>query len=174
MKRKGLIIAVVAVLFSIMITLTGCDEKSNEKNNVKPVVKEGQTQKNPEKDKDEIALKDGTYEYVADEGYEELAGNIYLQISDGSIMLVDAFAGLTLEGTYKLEGNRILGEYTSMTYIDHSKGGEYTTEAINDEIEFVIQKDGTLVDFNGYGKSLNPDNIMMKEASYKLNENPET
>lgn len=173
MKRKGLIIAVFAVLFSILITLTGCDEKSKEKNNEKPVISEQQGQKNPEKEPKEITLKNGTYEYVADEENEGLMdGDVYVQIADGSITLVDGFAGLSLEGNYKLEGNRILGTYTSMTYINHAKGGEYTTEAINDEIEFVIQKDGTLVDFKGYGAAL--DNIMMKDALYKLNENPET
>lgn len=172
MKRKGLIIAVIAVLFSIVITLTGCDEKTKEKNEVKTMAKTQQEQKKPEEES-KIILKNGTYEYVAEEDYEGLtSGDIYVQIADGNIILVDGFAGLSMEGTYKLEGNRILGTYTSMTYINHEQGGEYTTKAINDEIEFVIQKDGTLVDFKGYGAALG--NVMMKDALYKLNENPET
>lgn len=166
MKKRGLIIAIVAVLFSIMITLTGCDDKA------KTTSKEqthgtNQEQKNPDKEKDKTKFEEGTYEFVPEaEGEEVLEDSLYIEFKDGKITLTDGFAGLVQEGTYKVDGGKIVGTYTSMTYIDHSKGGEYTTEDINDKVEMYILEDGTLRDFMGYGISLG--NNMMKDALYKI------
>lgn len=170
MKKTGLIIMVVAVMFSILITLTGCDGKTEKKSkdNVINKIQGGKTDSD-QKDPKKIELKNGTYEYVPEtEDDEMLVGTLYLEIEDGKIIVFDGFAGLTLEGTYQIDGGKIVGKYTSMTYIDHSKGGEYTTESISDEIEMYILEDGSLRDFIGYGASLN--NIMMQDALYRLAE----
>lgn len=166
MKKRGLIIAVVAVLFSILITLTGCDDKEEEKidkNNIR------QAQSSSVEKNKKVEFKEGTYEFVPEaDGEEVLEDSLFVEFKDGKITLTDGFAGLVQEGTYEVNGGKIVGTYTSMTYIDHSKGGEYTTKDINDKIEMYILEDGSLRDFVGYGISL--DNNMMKDAKYKLSE----
>lgn len=166
MKKKGLIIAVIAVLFSILITLTGCDGKTEETssknaNNVK------QEQKNPGKEQEKDKFKEGVYDFVPEEeGEEVLKDSVSVEFRNGKITLSDGFAGLVQEGTYKVDGAKIVGTYNSMTYIDHSNGGEYTTKDIKDEFEFYILEDESIRDFVGYGVSL--DNVMLKDALYKL------
>ena len=135
MKKSGLIIAIVAVMFSILITLTGCDEKSEEnKNNKENLVKKVHTGQQGEIKTEKGQIKDGIYTFV----------------------------------TYKIDGGKLVGNYYSMTYIDHSNGGEYTTKEINDKIEIYVLSDGSLRDVTGYGISL--DNTMCVGALYKLSE----
>ena len=94
MKKTGLIIMVVAVMFSILITLTGCDGKTEEKSkdNVINKIQGGKTDSD-QKDPKKIELKNGTYEYVPEtEDDEMLVGTLYLEIEDGKIIVFDGFA----------------------------------------------------------------------------------
>ena len=170
MKKSGLIIAIVAVMFSILITLTGCDEKSEEnKNNKENLVKKVHTGQQGEIKTEKGQIKDGIYTFVAESEDEEmLEESVSIELKNGKIMLSDAFAGLVQEGTYKIDGGKLVGNYYSMTYIDHSNGGEYTTKEINDKIEIYVLSDGSLRDVTGYGISL--DNTMCVGALYNLSE----
>lgn len=172
MKRSGLIVAIVAVMFSVLIALTGCDDKTEEnRKNKENIINKVQTEKQTgeEHKVEKGTLKDGIYTFVAESEDEEmLEESVSIELKDGKIILSDGFAGLVQEGTYKVDGGKLIGNYYSMTYIDHSNGGEYTTKEINDKIEIYILSDGALRDVIGYGISLN--NTMCTGALYKLSE----
>lgn len=156
MKLKGLILVIAVIVFSILATLTGCDEKS--KNN--------ETNDDIEQT-EQIKMKAGIYGYVAtgEEGLYDGDVSITLE-DDGTIAVYDAFAGLGQIGTYKIEGNKIVGIYTTATFIDHTNGGD-TTKEINDDFEFEIIDEETIKDITGYGGSV--DHVMMEGALYKYN-----
>ncbi len=180
MKKKGIIIAIIAVMFSLIITLAGCGEKKKETNkeeNTTKATANQTTQKDDEKDNEEdkkenkvveeknAKIKLGTYDYTPID--EEDMADSYIELrEDNVIILVDSFAGLALEGEYEVKGNKIVGKYTSMQYIDHTAGGEYMTKETDEEIELKIIDETTIQDLNGYGKVL--DNIMGIEATYTL------
>lgn len=168
MKKSGLIVAIIAIMFSVLIALTGCDDKTEEnRKNKENIINKVQTGEEHKTEKGE--LKNGVYTFVAENEDEEmLEESVSIELEDGKITLYDGFAGLVQEGTYKVDGGKLIGNYNSMTYIDHSNGGEYTTKKINDKIEIYILSDGSLRDVIGYGISLN--NTMCTGALYKLNE----
>ena len=160
MKLKGLILVAAVIIFSILATLTGCNEKAQNNENQK---KEEQTEQVVE----QTELQTGLYEYVAiteDDGLYDGAIGITLE-DDGTIMLYDGFASLCQIGTYTVEGNKITGTYTEAIYTDHANGGAEARKEINDEFEFEIINDETIRDLIGYGASF--DNIMMQNAVYK-------
>lgn len=177
MKKKGIIIAIIAVMFSLIITLAGCGEKKEETKKTENTTKSA-TNQNVQKDEKEnkkenkveennAKIKLGTYDY--NPTAEDDMSDSYIELrEDNVIILVDSFAGLALEGEYEVKGNRIVGKYTSMQYIDHTAGGEYMTKETNEEIEIKIIDETTLQDLNGYGEALN--NIMGIDATYTLHE----
>lgn len=178
MKKKGIIIAIIAVMFSLIITLAGCGEKKEETNKTENTTKITTNQTAPKDEKEEkednkaveeknAKIKLGTYDYnpIA----EDDMSDSYIELrEDNVIILVDSFAGLALEGEYEVKGNKIVGKYTSMQYIDHTAGGEYMTKETDEEIELKIIDETTIQDLNGYGEAL--DNIMGAEATYTLHE----
>lgn len=178
MKKKGIIIAIIAVMFSLIITLAGCGEKKEETNkteNTTKVTTNQTAQKDNKEDKQEnnaskeknAKIKLGTYDYNSID--EEDIGDSYIELrEDNVIILVNSSAGLALEGEYEVNGNKIVGKYTSMQYIDHTAGGEYLTKETDEEIKLKIIDETTIQDLNGYGEVLG--NIMGIDATYTLHE----
>ena len=157
MKLRGLILVVAVIVFSILATLTGCDEKAQNNEN--------QTN---EEQVEQTKLKAGLYGYIStgEEGLYDGAIGVTIE-DDGTIMLYDGFASLCQIGEYTIEGNKIVGTYHEAIYIDHANGGQETTKEINEKFEFEIIDEETIKDLIGYGESF--DNIMMTDALYRYN-----
>lgn len=175
MKNKttilGGLLVLFTIVFTILLTLTGCDDKTQEedKNNTNTVAVSNEPDKKTEEKPKKDTIKNGMYKLVITEAEEGLAdGDVYVEIEDNIIQVADSFAMLAQTGTYEVKGNKIIGTYTEIEYLDHSTG-EITKKEINDKLEFELMEDGTVLkDIYGYGKSL--DNIMLKGATYKLDE----
>lgn len=147
----------------ILITLSGCDKQKeggnkNRNNNENNIAGEVETfsneveNKNSETTSNSIVVKDGLYDMVLRaEDVELSAGDICLEITGNMITIGDGFAGAAEQGTYEVRGNKIVGYYTKITYIDHSNGGNMTEESISEEFDFDILEDGSLRDNYGYG-----------------------
>lgn len=156
MKLKGLILVAGVVIFSILATLTGCDEKAKNNEN-----------QNNNEQVEQTKIQYGIYGHVATGEDGMYDGDVTVTIGeDGTIMLYDGFASLCQMGTYTIEENKILGTYTEAIYIDHTTGEEATKE-LNEKFEFEIVDKETIKDLRGYGESF--DNIMMTDALYRYN-----
>ena len=157
MKLKGLILVAGVVIFSILATLTGCDEKAKNNEN-----------QNNNEQVEQTKIQYGIYGYVATGEDGMYDGDVTVTIGeDGTIMLYDGFASLCQIGEYTIEGNKIVGTYHEAIYIDHANGGQETTKEINEKFEFEIIDEETIKDLIGYGESF--DNIMMTDAVYRYN-----
>lgn len=176
MKNKtvilGIAITLFTVLFTILLTLTGCDDKpkkEEQKNETNVVASSNNVTKDNESKPKKGTIKNGVYKLEISEDEVGLAdGDVYVEIEDNIIQVSDGFAMLVQTGTYELKGNKIVGTYTEIEYLDHTTG-EMTTKEINDKLEFELLDDGTrLKDIKGYGESL--DNVMLKGSIYKLDE----
>lgn len=168
MKQKFIILIIVAILTMTLFILSGCGNGKQENTVVEEQVENMQNSIENEVVEEENAIKNGKYDIVAGEQNEELPDeNIYLEIYDGELKLVDGFAQITQVGTFKIEGNKLVGTYNEVEYLDQSTGS-MTKKEISDELEFEILENGTLKDNTGFGKTF--DKTLYQGETYKLSE----
>ena len=92
-------------------------------------------------------------------------GDIYIEIYENNITLVDNFAPIIQKGTFEIKDNKLIGTYTSAEYLNQSTGN-MDTKSINEKFEFEILEDGSLKDNIGFGESFG--NNWFKGAKYNL------
>ena len=181
MKKFFRIITIILLASSMVFSLSGCgddEEKYTDKKENKSVneventaqVSNNEINNNEEKTKiSNATVSDGIYYMVLRaEDVELSAGDICLKIENGRILIGNGFAAMTEEGTYEIKGNKLVGHYDTIKYLDHSKGGETTEETINEEFDFDILEDGSLRDNYGFGAPL--DNLQFTGRIYRLTE----
>lgn len=166
-KEKLFNLVLTLVLFATLLVLTGCGQKNEEQ------VVEENTQNNTAKnevveEKEESPIKNGRYDMLVENQDEELPDeDIYLEINDNNITLVDGFAQITQKGTFEIKDNKLIGTYNEVEYFDQSTA-DMTTKDINDKIEFEILEDGSLKDNIGFGMTF--DKTLYQGETYKLSQ----
>lgn len=161
-KEKIFNFVLVLVLFVTSLVLTGCGQKNEEQivENTQNDVVENEVVK-------ESLIKNGKYQMVI-ESQEELPDeDIYLEIYDNQLTLVDGFAQITQIGTFKIEDNKLVGTYNEVEYFDQNTA-DMTKKEISDELEFEILEDGSLKDNIGFGKIF--DKTLYQGETYKLSQ----
>lgn len=159
MKRKIISIILLVTISFCIFMLAGCGESKDEQNTP------SEEQNNAEQ-VEESPIKNGQYNKVLTEEDISLAeGDLYLEIYDNNITIVDNFAPITQKGTFEIVDNKLVGTYTTSEYLDQSTG--YMAEKnINEKFEFEILEDGSLKDNIGFGQSFGKN--LFKDATYKL------
>lgn len=181
MKKFFRIITIFLLASCMMFSLSGCGDNEEQSTNEKAknkdlevqnsiVVSNNEINNNDEKTKiNSTSVNDGIYYMVLRaEDVELSAGDICLKIENGRILIGNGFAAMTEEGSYEIKGNKLIGHYDTITYLDHSKGGETTEKTINEAFDFDILEDGSLRDNYGFGAPL--DNLQYTGRIYKLTE----
>lgn len=146
-KSKILIIFLVAIILALILVIVYMHFNNTSKSNEEKTVTENETTDN---------VKRGIYNKILneDELYTMAEGDCYLEIRGNTIMIGNNFACLYQTGTFEVKDNKLIGSYTEIIYLDHTKGGEYTTKEIDEKLEFTILEDGLLKDELGYGYTL--------------------
>ena len=161
-KEKIFNFVLVLILFVTLIVLTGCGKKNEEQ-----VVENTQNNMVENEVVEESPIKNGKYEMVI-ESVEELPDeDIYLEIYDNQLTLVDGFAQITQIGTFKIEDNKLVGTYNEVEYFDQNTA-DMTKKEINDKLEFEILEDGLLKDNIGFGMTF--DKTLYQGETYKLSQ----
>ncbi len=163
-KEKLFNLVLTLVLFATLLVLTGCGQKTEEQ------VVEENTQNNTVENEvvEESPIKNGKYDMVVENQDEELPDeDIYLEINDNNITLVDGFAQITQKGTFEIKDNKLIGTYNEVEYFDQNTA-DMTTKDINDELEFEILEDGSLKDNIGFGMTF--DKTLYQGETYKLSQ----
>ena len=164
--KKGLKILGVITLFAIiLLSLTACNEETIEPENV---MTEPEITNVTETlaEEEETTIKNGQYNMeVTEEDISLVDEDIYIEIRDNQLTLVDGFAAMTQIGTFEIKDNKLVGTYHTIEYFDQSTD-EMTTKSINDALEFEIVNENTLKDNIGFALSL--DKTLYKDKIYRL------
>ena len=164
--KKGLKILGVITLFAIiLLSLTACNEETIEPENV---MTEPEITNVTETlaEEEETTIKNGQYNMeVTEEDISLVDEDIYIEIRDNQLTLVDGFAAMTQIGTFEIKDNKLVGTYHTIEYFDQSTA-EMTTKSINDALEFEIVNENTLKDNIGFALSL--DKTLYKDKIYRL------
>lgn len=164
--NKSIRIGIAIVVIILLLFLTGCSNKTENKENILNNNSENNTDILKE-EKQEKSIKNGIYNMVlTDEDISFVEGDIYLEIVDDKITMYNNFAQIVQEGIFEINNNKLTGTYTKIKYLDHQNGGKETEKSINDELDFSILEDGTLKDNLGFGKSIGKN--LMEERTYKI------
>ena len=164
--KKGMKIWGVITLFAIiLLSLTACNEETIEPENVTAETEiNNVTETIPEEEK--TTIKNGQYNMdVTEEDISLVDEDIYIEIRDNQLTLVDGFAAMTQIGTFEIKDNKLVGTYHTIEYFDQSTA-EMTTKSINDALEFEIVNENTLKDNIGFALSL--DKTLYKDKIYRL------
>lgn len=116
----------------------------------------------------DIEINQGTYNKILNDEDKEMFieyGNIYLVVENNAITIFDLTLDFWIEGNYRIEDNKIIGNYSRAKYYSYEKL-ELVEEQINDKFEFVILEDGKLQDTVGYGLFL--DKCLQQNAVYEF------
>ena len=160
-NKKSIIGIIFVLLLILVVMLTGFGNKAQEN-----TVVENQVEN--EEAVEESPIKNGKYEIVVAEQNEELPDeDIYIEINNGDLKLVDGFARLTQVGTFKIENNKLVGKYNEIEYFDQSTNN-ITKKEISDEIEFEILEGDILKDNIGFGKIFGQ--TLYQGETYKLSQ----
>lgn len=165
MKKSTRIGIAIVIVISLLI-LTGCSNKTENKENILDNSSENNTNILKE-EKQEISIKNGIYNMVlTDEDISFVEGDIYLEIVDDKITMYNNSAQIVQEGIFEINNNKLTGTYTKIKYLDHQNGGEETEKSINEDFDFSILEDSSLKDNLGFGKSIGKN--LMEGRTYKL------
>ena len=164
--KKGLKILEVITLFAIiLLSLTACNEETIEPENV-TTEPEINNVTETVSEEEETTIKNGQYNMdVTEEDISLVDEDIYIEIRDNQLTLVDGFAAMTQIGTFEIKDNKLVGTYHTVEYFDQSTA-EMTTKSINDALEFEIVNENTLKDNIGFALSL--DKTLYKDKVYRL------
>ena len=164
--KKGMKIWGVITLFAIiLLSLTACNEETIEPENV-TTEPEINNVTETVSEEEETTIKNGQYNMdVTEEDISLVDEDIYIEIRDNQLTLVDGFAAMTQIGTFEIKDNKLVGTYHTIEYFDQSTA-EMTTKSINDALEFEIVNENTLKDNIGFALSL--DKTLYKDKIYRL------
>ena len=165
MKKGMKTLGVIILFVTILLSLTACNQETAEPKNAteepeinnvtEPVIEE-----------EEITIKNGQYNMeVTEEDISLVDEDIYIEIRDNQLTLVNGFAAMTQIGTFEIKDNKLVGTYHTIEYFDQSTA-EMTTKSINDTLEFEIVNENTLKDNIGFALSL--DKTLYKDKVYRF------
>lgn len=164
MIRKSISTILILIIIFILVSLTGCGNAKDTQND--NLSEETIEQNNIETVENKSPIKYGQYNKELTE--DDIAfgeGDIYIEIYENNITLVDNFAPIIQKGTFEIKDNKLIGTYTSAEYLNQSTGN-MDTKSINEKFEFEILEDGSLKDNIGFGESFG--NNWFKGAKYNL------
>ncbi len=146
MKKKILwivIISLVVVVVGISLIVFLISQGKSQENL-------GQESENTET----LEIKEGKYliEANSEDIQMGIESEATVELNDGVIEVSDD--SIYQIGEYQIEGDRIKGFYTEISYLDHSRGGATTKKAIQEKFEYEILEDGSIRDLTGYGSYL--------------------
>ena len=168
MKEKLKILWICVTLTILIFSLSGCGNQTQENTIVEKHVENTENNIRNEIIEEQNLVKNGRYDIIVEEQNEELPDeDIYLEIYDGELKLVDGYARITQIGAFEEEGNKIVGTYNEIEYFDQNTNSMSKKE-INDELEFEILEEGILKDNKGFGKIF--ETTLYQGETYKLSQ----
>lgn len=136
MKKKILSIGIVFVLLVLLFTLTGCgNNNNNEQAN-------SNTEENNVEEISQQETIDGIYTYTySNLGHEVDGTKETITLEDGKITFRREYYDMTKTGTYVIEDNTVIANYTENTQFNESED-KVVTEKISEEERYTIEDNG--------------------------------